>query len=913
MRKPLLLFSLFLYFSGLSQQLSVSGNVQDTIAKTPVHNAVVMAIKLMDSTLVGFTRTDDKGFFNLNGLPVDTFQILISHPKFSDQGFFIFGDSKNLKYDFGKIIAQPKSMNLEEVTIFAFKDPIYYKGDTLIYTADSFKVKANATVEDLLKKLPGMKVDAKGNVTSQGKKVDKVLVDGDEFFGNDPTVATKNLAANSIESVQVYDKKSEDAANSTTGEETQKILNLKLKDEAKKGYFGKISGASDFQKFYEGEVLSNYFKKKLKVSVFGLATNTPRSSFGWSDMYKYGLSNDYDRQNDEDGNFYYEGSNNQNQGIPQTLKTGFYYSDKLSNKNKVNINYSYNTSALTASTTANSQYFLTDTSYSTANKTQSLQRNEAHAVNFTIEQKLDSLTDLIFKTKIKFLSDNLTTSNETDFVRNDNIKSRNTFISNHNNSSGYDISNNLKINRKFMKKDRLLTLFYNNAFSKSKENSLLGTTNVFYIAATQTLSSIDQKKNNLLDNQNHNVGVTFLEPITKKLKLEASYDFMYFNSKQDKKSMNNIGGEYSLLDSNYTNNFANIKQINRGGLKFIYEVKKLRFSLGTKVRNVFVDNHNLFLNSTIQQNFNNVLPFSSFRYKFSDNMQLNVTYNLNSTNPTISQLQPIRDNTNQNFINIGNPNLLPTAEHQVSLNFNSWKPISGKYTWMGFNYNYTNNDYSSATSYDNIGRTISQTINVNGNTSYGGYLGVSLPYFSKKLSIEPNVNANFSTNKNYVNNLLNSTKNLYTNLGLNIRLELEKFTAGISSSAEYNSSSSSLNSLSNKPYTSNNISGNVNIKLPKKFVLESDASYTMNGKRANGYNINYFIWNASLAKTFLKNENLILAFYAYDMLNQNINVVRNTSSNVISDVKTNIISRYFLLKATFKFNSTKTKETENDF
>lgn len=913
MRKPLFLFSLFLYLSGISQQISVSGNVQDTIAKTPVHNAVIMAIKLMDSTLVGFTRTDDKGFFNLTGLPVDTFQILISHPKFSDQGFLIFGDSKNLKYDFGKIIAQPKSMNLEEVTIFAFKDPIYYKGDTLIYTADSFKVKANATVEDLLKKLPGMKVDAQGNVTSQGKKVDKVLVDGDEFFGTDPTVATKNLAANSIESVQVYDKKSDDAANSTTGEETQKILNLKLKDEAKKGYFGKASGASDFQKFYEGEVLSNYFKKKLKISVFGLATNTPRSSFGWGDMYKYGLSNDYGGQEDEDGNFYYEGSSNQNQGIPQTLKTGFYYSDKFSDKTKVNINYSYNTSALTASSTTNSQYFLTDTSYSTANKTRSLQRNEAHAVNFTIEQKLDSLTDLILKTKIKFLSDDLTTSNETDFVRNDNIKSRNTFISNHNNSSGYDISNNLKINRKFMKKDRLLTLSYSNVFSKSEGNSLLGTTNNFYVVTTQNLSSIDQKKNNLLDNQNHNVGVTFIEPITKKIKLEASYDLMYFNSKQDKKSLNNIGGEYSLLDSNYTNNFANVKHINRGGLKFIYEVKKLRFSLGTKVRNVFVDNHNLFLNTTIQQNFNNVLPFSSFRYKFSDNMQLNVTYKLNSTNPNISQLQPIKDNTNQNFINIGNPNLLPTEEHQVSLNFNSWKPISGKYSWMGFNYNYTNNDFSNATSYDNIGRTVSQTINVNGNTSYGAYLGTSLPYFSKKLSIEPNLNANFSTNKNYVNSQLNTTKNLYTSFSLNIRLELEKFSAGVSSSTEYNSSSSSLNSLSNKPYTTENISGNVNIKLPKKFILESDASYTMNGKRANGYNINYFIWNTSLAKTFLKNENLILAFYAYDMLNQNINVVRNTSSNIISDVKTNIISRYFLLKATFKFNSNKTKETEDDF
>ena len=909
MGKPLLSLLILFSFSGFAQQMSVSGNVQDTTAKAPLKNAIVMAIKLMDSTLVNFTRTDDKGFFNLKALPVDTYQVLITHPKFADQGFFIFGDTKNLKYDFGKIIVQPKSLNLEEVTIFAFKDPIYYKGDTLIYTADSFKVKANATVEDLLKKLPGMKVDPQGNVTSQGKKVDKVLVDGDEFFGTDPTVATKNLAANSIESVQVYDKKSDDAANSTTGEETQKILNLKLKDSAKQGYFGKASGASDFQKFYEGEALGNYFKKKLKISVSGLATNTPRSSFGWGDIYKYGL--DGTPELDEDGNGTWNNNNNP-QGIPQTLKSGFYFSDKLSPKTKVTANYTYNSNILNAKSTTNSQYFLTDTSYTTANLTQSLEKKEAHAINFSIEQKLDSLTDLTLKTNIKFLSDNLMTLNETDFVRNDNVKSRNTSILNNNDNKGYDISNNLKITRKFMKKDRLLSFYYTDAFSKSAGNSLLQTVNHFFTTTTQTLSSIDQKKTNAIDNQNHNVGVSFLEPITKKIKVETSYDFMYYNSKQDKKSFNNVGGEYNALDSNYTNNFENIKQINRGGLKFIYEIKKLRFIAGTKVRNVFVNNHNVFLNTTIQQNFNNVLPFSSFKYKFSDNMQLEVSYKMNSTNPTISQLQPVKDNTNQNFINIGNPNLLPTSEHQVSLNYNSWKPVSGKYTWMGFNYYYTNNDFTTATSYDNIGRTVSKTINVNGNYSYGGYLGTSLPFFSKKFILEPNLNGNYSNNKNYINNLLNKTTSLNTNVGINIRLELEKFTAGITTYAEYNSSSSTLNSLSNKPYTAENISGNINVKLPKKFVLESDASYTMNGKRANGYNINYFIWNASLAKTFLKNENLIVAFYAYDMFNQNINVVRTTTSNVIADVKTNIISRYFLLKLTFKFNSNKTKETENE-
>lgn len=871
-----------------------------------------MAIKLSDSTLVNFTRSDDNGFFKLKELPIDTYQVVISHSKFADQGYFIFGNSKNLDYDFGKIILQPKTLGLEEVTIFAFRDPIYYKGDTLIYTADSFKVKANATVEDLLKKLPGLKVDKDGKITSQGKKVDKVLVDGDEFFGSDPTVATKNLSASSIESVQVYDKKTDDQANSTTGEETQKILNLKLKDEAKKGYFGKISGASDFQKFYEGELLTNYFKKKLKVSVFGLGSNTPRSSFGWGDMYKYGLNNEFGMNENEDGDMFFYNSSDNTQGIPQTLKTGLYYTDKISKNTKLNFNYTYNNNQLNAKTSTNSQYFLTDTSYSTANETKSLQRNEGHSINFGIDQKIDSLTDLYFKSTIKFTNSNSYNLNETNFISEDYIKTRNTIIDNTSKANGYDVSNSLKLIRRFKKKDRFVTISYNNNLAKNEGLGYLKTDNQFFSATTQSISSINQKKSNLNNSQIHSIGFVYLEPLTKKIKLETSYDYQYLNGKQDKKALNNIGGEYTEIDSVLTNNFINTKHTNRGGLKLIYEVKKLRFSIGSKARNVIVKNNNIFKNQIVDQNYTNILPFSTFRYKFSDNKSADLTYKTSSQNPTINQLQPIVDNTNPNFISVGNPKLLPTFSHEFSLNYNSWKSISGSYTWLGANYNFTNNDITTSTYYDSIGRTISQNINVNG--SYYGqvYFGTSKPFFSKKLQIEPNASASYNSSKSLINNELNITKDLRSNLSLEFSFNFEKVTASISGRGDYNYAYSTLNSTNTTPYTSQGIEGDVNIKLPKKIVFETNGNYTINAKRTNGYNINYFVWNASIEKTFFKSDNFILGVYAYDMLNQNISVNRSITSNIITDTKTNIISRYFLLKATFKFNSNKTKEEEDE-
>ena len=362
MSKTLLLLFSFFCLPAFSQTMHIAGNVQDTISKTGLQNATVTVIRIKDSIMIDFARTNSKGFFEFNNLPIDTVQVTVSYPKAGDQMFYVFGSKENNSFDFGKIVLPPKSQNLNEVIIYAFKDPVYYKGDTLVYTADSFKVKPNATVEDLLKKLPGIKVDAQGKITSQGKTISEVLVDGDEFFGSDPTVATKNLAAKGVESVQVYEKKNENAAEG--GDETIQVMNLQLKEEAKKGYFGKVSGASDFQKFYEGELLMNKFKGAQKISVFTLTSNTPRSNFGWGDSYKYGLENESGMSSNEDGDnmYWMNGGGNQNQGVPQTLKSGIYYNDKLESKTKLGLNYSYNKKELKAVSSEKSQYFLQDTS-----------------------------------------------------------------------------------------------------------------------------------------------------------------------------------------------------------------------------------------------------------------------------------------------------------------------------------------------------------------------------------------------------------------------------------------------------------------------------------------------------------------------------------------------------------------------
>ena len=901
---------LIININAFSQKMNIGGNVQDTIAKAPLSSAVVIAVRLKDSVLVAHTRTDATGFFTLKKLKIDTIQIIISHPKFGDQSYYVFGSTANNAFDFGKIILPSKSHTLNEIVIYAYKDPVYYKGDTLIYSADSFKVKPNATVEDLLKKLPGIKVDAQGKITSQGKKVDQVLVDGDEFFGTDPTMATQNLNAKAVESVQVYEKKNEN--ESDDGNETLQIMNLKLKDEAKKGYFGKVTGASDFEKFYEGEFLANKFKNKQKISVFALGSNTPRSSLGWEDMYKFGLSDESDWQPNEDGDYNWNGME-KNQGIPQTLKSGLYYTDKISPKTKLNFNYTYNNNQLNSNSETTSQYFLTDTSYRTSNKSNSSQLNELHGINFGIVQTLDSLTELVVTPKLEFNSSTTNRYEITDFISDDDTLARRTEIRNKNKANGYSINTTAKIIRKFKKKDRLLVATYNNVLNNNTSDGTLVSDNVFFTNPFVGNDSINQQKTNFNNSKSNNATVTYTEPITKKIKLEFEYNLNYNIALQEKKALNFANGEYALQDSLFTNNFENSRMTNRFGAKFIYEVKKQRFTLGTRIRQVSIANNNLITQQSIKQTVNNILPYLKYMYKFSENSRFNFSYKTNSSQPSIDQLQPIQDNTNPNQIKKGNPNLLPTFKQNFDMSYSTYKPISGKYIWTSANYAITNNGFSNSIIYDSIGRTITTPVNVNGNFDGGVNFGCSFPFFSKLLVLDPNLNFNYNSYTSFINNQTNITKTANTSSRLDIVINLDtlEFSAGYG--FDYNSPSSTLNAANNKPYTSQKFNASLNLKLPFKFNLETNAEYVVNSQRAQGYNINYFLWNASIKKTFLKNENLIVSIDATDILNQNINTSRTIQDNVITDNKTNIISRYILLKAIFKFNSNKTKENDEMF
>lgn len=897
--------------------MKFTGVVNDTINDKPLENAVVMAVRLSDGVLLGYTRTNEDGSFELNDVAIDTLELVVTHPKFDDKRFYIIGSKENNEINIPNIIMPEEATEYEEVVVYANKEPIYFRGDTLVYVADSFATKENAMVEDLLKNLPGLQVDDDGNISSQGRQVTKVLVDGDEFFGDDPTIATRNLQADGVETVEVYE--AEDEASGGNSEEKIQVLDVRLKEDAKRGYFGKVAGSGGANSeyfsdepngsiFYEGEMLANYFDRDLKVSVFALGSNTPNTGFSYQDASRFGLTNEMN------GGWRSQfGGGSQLQGMPENYKGGFYFSNKIGKKKKakIGLNYTYNDSRMTTNEERNSEYFLTDTTYTTESYDYREEQQLSHTVNFTLDYQLDSLTSLELKSNVILREESKEESNSTDFYSESRVLTNATNVDNSNTANGLDGNIDLKLVRDFNKRNRELIVQYQYGCAEQERENFMQSNILFYEIPVPD-STFDQKRDINNKTNGHRGLIEYTEPLSRKLKLNFQYRADYFIGSQSNLTYNENNGEYEDLAMLYSNDFDNIRFENRAGASLIYTDRKHTLNVGTRARNVKIDNQNNFTDSIIQQDVDNLLPFLQYTYKFSNSQRLRFNYRTSSSQPSLNQLQPVRDNTNPNNLVIGNPDLTPNYTHGLNAFYNKWNALEQSYIWASTFLNYTNDAFSNSITYLPDGRTISQAINVDNNINAGFFMGGGIPLFKKKLRLDPRVDVNYSKFNSEINNQSNTTENLGVGGQLDIGVRNDTMEIGFGVSYRYNIPNSSLSIGTNQPYTVQSYSMDVFFELPARFFIESDAKYTINSQRAEGFNISPFIWNAKLNKRFLKTGNLVASISAYDILNQNVGIRRSIENNVIIDNRNQIIARYFMVGLTLRFNNNKTKVDEGN-
>lgn len=898
--------------TAFSQTSSIKGSTRDTLEKKNLSNAVISLLRPADSVLVKYARTDTKGDFTIGGLDGGEYIMLVTFPKFAD-----YSDKVSVpagqQLNIGIVPLTPKNLLLQEVIVRA-NNTIKIKGDTTEFTADSFKVREGATVEELLKVIPGMQVNSKGEVTAQGKRVDKVLVDGEEFFGADPTIATQNIGAKAVDKVQVYDTKSEQDQLKGIGAagDGNKTINIKLKESAKKGYFGKLEASSNFDDLHNAKVMFNKFKGNQKISVYGTKSDVNTGSLGWEDRNKMGIEEDYEY--DEIGGYYYSYGDGENEfndwnlrGLPTAHTAGALYGNKWNeDKQKLNLSYLYNRLGTTNTTTTLSQTLLEDTTFFNNSTSRSEGLSQQHSANGKYEWKPDSLTSFKYTVAGTYKLKDSYTDSYSEALDEDSLFVNTNNRLNQSNSTKKQLDNTLTYKQLFRKKNRQLMATFRLGLIEDESKALLNSTTRFYKNnVADSTDIIDQQKINTGNSTTYGTKITYNEPINNEWNLVMEYSFNKNNSTSHRNSFDkDVDGKYTDYNPSFSNNFDLDATSNSGTLTARYVGKKLRMVFGTGLSAIRLNMKNLDQNTRTTYNFTGFTPTAQFGYKLTNQSGFSLSYRGNTVQPTLNQLQPLPNNNDPLNIYTGNPDLKVGFNHNINIGYNDYKVLSGKYMYVNLGGTFNNNAITYFSSVDGFGKRTYYPVNVNGNYNYYLWSVWNSGQGDKKLSHEIQPGANGGRSVNFINGQRNINTFASLSLGYGIRYSVQdKYNFYIGPRIVRDLSKSSLRPTANNNYWSYNGRADAWLKLPWNLEISSDADFNIRQKtQAFNNNVNIIVWNAQLTKKFLKDKSLRLSAIAHDILNKNIGFDRTINSNFINEVRYDRLARYFLLQLSWTFN-----------
>lgn len=908
MRRLLLAFVVVLCSHTLTAQTLVKGAVLDTAEKRSLQNAVVSLLHKKDSTLYQFTRTDKAGSFHLADVKPGNYRLLVTYPKFADYADEITVKTEPL--DAGTIAMTQRAQLLQAVIIRS-AGAVRIKGDTTEFVADSFKVREGATVEELLKKLPGFQVNSKGEITAQGQRVQKVLVDGEEFFGDDPTMATKNISAKAVDKVQVFDNKTDQqqlTGISSGGD--GKTVNIKLKEDQKKGGFGKYQVASDFRRYTDATLLYNRFVGKKKLSLYGTKSNTNTGSINWQDQRRLGLN---DFEFDEISGYYMsfgsydETFNDWNlRGLPDAYSAGGLYANKFNaDKQSVNTSYRYNRLGTQNEGINITQNILPDTLFYNNQRTASKSLNEQHAFNGRWEWKLDSLSTLRFTSALTRKTTTYQNKVAAEALSEEKqlVNSSDRETEGRNTRSQAD--NALQYKKQFRKTGR--QLIANLRFNLVDDDGLgtLVFTNRFYKnGVADSTEASDQQKINKGHSETFGGKITYAEPLSTKVSLIMEYGYNRNSAISNRNTYEKgSNGKYEQLNRLFSNNFDMTALSHSGSFISRYVTKKFQASLGSGLSAVQLNLLNKDDNSRRSYNFLNLTPQSSMSYVIRPNNSIRLNYRGATVQPNLEQLQPLRNNNDPLNIVTGNPNLDVGFRHNISLSYNSYKLLSQTGMWTSFSYNTVQNAITNITTIDRFGKKTTMPVNVNGNRNWNFWGEWNKGEGEKKLIHNASVQASGGTNNNFINGLANRTTYSNFEFGYGLRYEIEeKWSLNAKPKIGYSRSVSSLNKNATTSYLTYGGDGEGRIKF-KGWELQSEIELDWRQRiSAFDANPNLTVWNAEFSKKVFKNKSGIISLLAHDILNSNRGYTRVINSNFISEDRFQRVGQYFMLKLEWSFN-----------
>lgn len=923
---------------------TLKGRLADTTTQQVLQQASVKVMRA-DASIVTQALTDASGKFALRGIPAGTYRLQVEFSGYETryQPFSISKDS--LALDAGTIYMNLQAKDLGTVVVVA--PPIIIKKDTTEYNAQMFNVKPNATAQDLLTKLPGVDVDKTGNIKAHGETVQRVLVNGQRFFGDDPRTATQNLPSDVIEKIQVYDDVSDQSRFTGFDDGNRvKTINIVTKQNLRKGYFGRVIAGVGNKGLYDIAGNVSRFNGDEQITFIGQGNNTNKQNFTVQDIlggggggggrggYAGGLGGG------AGGNFGGAGGNragnggglstgfntNGNNGITTTWAGGLNYRNKWGKNTTVAGSYFYNNLLVSKDQLSNTENFVKgDSSIFNNADAGSKTRNVNQRLNLNIETSFDSVNSMIVRPNVSVQSADGESSSTTATTRGKSAPISNASAHTKTHNDGYNGSADILLRHKFAKRGRTISLDVNLGGSSNDGYGDNYSQSVYHIKGIDSTSLINQHYVTKSNSKNISATVSYTEPIGKKSILEFNYNYSYSQSNADRYTYNydSAAKTYSIPDSLLTNTYENRYQSNRGTISYRYQDQKLNFSIGSGVQfgNLTSDNTSKHLELT--QQYTNIYPTANLTYRFNRATTLRFNYSGRTGQPTAQQLQPVIDNSDPLNIRVGNPDLKQTFTNSFRLLLISFNNTNFHNMFASVNANFVSNNIVNATLTNLVtGVDSIRPVNLNGTYSLSAFFNYGFPL--KK----PKSNLNFTTNLTDARGVslvafdstgsvsvadISKGKPTYTTsytMG-----ETIKWTTNMKNNFDMNfaatptyyitkySNVSSGSQYSNLNYFSLALSTDFTVYSKNGWLFSPDFTYTYYGGRTDGYNTSVPLLNISVAKQFLKNKAAEFRFTVFDLLNQNVAITRNATDNYVQDVQTKTLTRYFLLTFTYNLRS----------
>jgi Outer membrane protein beta-barrel family/Carboxypeptidase regulatory-like domain len=911
----LLFFSLWFAHPAFSQgkiKGSVQGKVVDSTGKQVLADATVSVTPETDSTESEYAIADKNGHFAFRSLNPGEYHLLITFEGYHHivKKFTISALNKDI--DFATLSMQRVSDVLQEVVVQ--RPPMSIKKDTVEYNAEMFAVKPNGFVEDQLKKLPGVEVDASGNIKAQGETITRVLVNGKRFFNDDPKLATRNIPPDIVERYQIFDDL--DDQSKFTGIDNGnrvKTLNIVTKKDKRVGYFGRAIAAGGDNQKYDESFNFHRFDNDQQISVLGQGNDINKQNFTIQDV----LGGSGGARGGGGGPA--AATNQSAPGITTVWAGGANYRDNWGKKIEVSGSYFYNFIHVSSNQQNLTQRFIPDSESGDSSNvitdtSSAISRTTNQRIYFNMEDKLDSNNSFVLRPNLTFQSGSPNSSSISNTIdQNDSPVSRSVGFSSSENS-GFNINgSNFTFRHKFKKPYRTLTLDLNGTSTINNGNGYYNSLNTFY--QLDSVQHINQHYFDTTRSWSVNPTLNFTEGISKHTFILLSYAYSYNKSTtiNDTYDFLDSTQKYASFDYLFSNSYKFNSYSNRVSLTYRIQNNKLNLNLGSGIQLMTFNSLNTTKRIDVSHNYTNLTPTVQFNYSFSNNQRLRLFYQGRTGNPSASQLQPLTTTSDDINFTTGNQYLKPQFTHSIRMLYQSFNPSNSRVLFATLNASTIVNDIQSQIVPTIKGGDSTTFINLNGTYTVSGYFNYGWALKHPKSNLNLTTDINYGQSQNLVYSRIAGvgfqhdwTRTTAFTEKVNWTTNIKKnFDMNFSSASTYTINRNTLSTQSNLNAFSQVFNAEVTAYTNSGWLVAATLTYTIADNRTPGYNESVPLLTPSIARQLFKKKDGEIRLTIFDLLHQNTSVSKTVSLNQVSDTRTTTLQQYVLLTFTYNLNNFK--------